>query len=134
MRYTRVSPTFRAVRASNDLPITYSRDGKVGEGFTCFDDSVFNETDHPITIHAGDVLGACVFDPEDHTNSSNGFDRQQLDIIGQVSGQSLMQTSAAECARDFIPEDIQEDRLTVATSRMLHVRAHILGKTIIPCH
>ena len=127
--FRRVTPTFTAIRVSEDLPVNNLRDGKIGDGFTCYNDIVHsNESTDPVTIEAGDVVGACIIELEDATVGN--FGRHQLDIVGEVSGQSLMRANADECRRLRIPEVINGSDLTVVGSRILHVRANIVGMSL----
>ena len=61
--HRRVSEMFSAVRTVEALMTLSSVvDGEIAEGgFNCYDDSI----DVGVTIQTGDILGACVFDPED---------------------------------------------------------------------
>ena len=121
--FRRVTPTFTASRAGNGLPINNLRDGYIGDNFTCYDDS--NDLSDPVAIRAGDVIGACIIELDDVLDGN--FVRSQLDIVGEVRGQSLMRANADGCRRLYIPEEINEGDLTVLASRILHVRANILG-------
>ena len=63
-RYQRVSDIFTAVRSGPILngPIV---DGRiVPDEFNCYKDTIDNG-DSSLTVEAGDVLGACIFDPPD---------------------------------------------------------------------
>ena len=57
--YEKVSEMFSAVRTING-----DGDGFNQIGFNCYTDFI-DVGDSPLTIHAGDVIGACVFDPQD---------------------------------------------------------------------
>jgi hypothetical protein len=79
--YEQVSEMFRAVRTTNDIAIGFS-DGQNQKGFNCYTDSI-DVGDSPLTVQAGDIIGACVFNPP----GGSGY---ELDIVSQVSGESLM--------------------------------------------
>ena len=53
---------FRAVRAT--INFGEHVDGVLQKGFSCYDDSdsINNST---LAIQAGDIIGACIFDPKD---------------------------------------------------------------------
>lgn len=126
--YEKVSGFYRAVTANRLLSIidtTNTVDGEIqAEGFTCYDDYIDNG-DSPITIQAGDVLGACIFDPVD----ASTFDRFPLNIVGQSStGQYLLRMSSSACTRETLPTTIPSDQLSTISSRRLHLYANI-GKT-----
>ncbi len=66
VRYERVSEMFRAIRTislyTDADPIV---DGEIARGgFNCYTDSI-DVGNSPLTIQAGDIIGACIFDPED---------------------------------------------------------------------
>ena len=121
VRYIRVSGMFSAVRTIESfVSVDPVADGEITEGgFNCYDDAI----DSPLTILAGDILGACVFDP------SNGFGvtRIQLDVVGETSGGTLLQRATTGCSREDIPSDIAADQLSSINSRRLHVYA-MIGK------
>ena len=71
-----------------------------------------------LDIEAGDVFGACVFDP-------SGGSRRQLEIVGEASGYSLMQMDSSGCSRTSIPSTISTGDLSNVNSRLLHVYANI---------
>ena len=115
--YGRVSEMFRAVRTT-----TGSLDGADGlnqVGFKCYTD-VIDTGDLPLTIRAGDIVGACVFDPDD----GGGIIRRQLNIVGQVSGESPLRVSD-DCSRNAIPSTIQQNDLQLQDNRRLHIYANI---------
>lgn len=81
------------------------------------------------TIEAGDIVGACVFDPID---SETRF-RKQLDIVGGVSGYSLLQmndVSACAVGLNKLPSNISNSILSVIDSRVLHLYADIESKSL----
>lgn len=129
--FLRVSPVFEAVRTS-DLSRTRSRpgvdidvlvsDGQVGysDDFECFTDTF----DHsPVVVQAGDVVGACVFNPQD----SRSFARHQLDVIGEAenNGESLMGMSTAGCSMYSLPSQVLSISLSRKRNRRLHIHANI---------
>lgn len=81
------------------------------------------------TIEAGDLVGACIFDPID--NEANGRFRSQLDIVGETvltSGYPLLRmTDVSACAVGLnqLPSSIPNNMLSVAESRVLHLYADI---------
>ena len=124
VRYERVSGVFRAIRAVAKFTIDPIIDGEIAQGgFNCFDDFI-DPHDSPITIQAGDILGACVFDPNDLFPA---ITRLPLDVIGEVSGEStpLLQMGTAGCSRDDIPSGISANQLATLNSTRLHIYANI---------
>ena len=122
--FERVSETFRAVRA-----VTSDGDGADGRnqlGFNCYTDTI-DVGDSPLTIYAGDIIGACVFDPPD----AELINRQQLNVVGDVSGESLLrvnvgdQDDEADCTMDIIPSNIPSSILQEQNNRRLHIYANI---------
>ena len=71
-----------------------------------------------LDIEAGDVFGACVFDPP-------GNRQRRLEIVGEASGYSLMQMSSSGCSLTSIPSTISSSDLSNVDSRLLHVYANI---------
>ena len=122
--YERVSQLLSAVTATNNLvriDNTGRTDGVIRQqGFNCYDDSITA----PLAVQAGDVLGACVFNPED----GNFFTRDQLDVVGRVSGESLLRMGAGDCSTTALPTTIQTSQLSTVNSRRLHIYA-IIGIT-----
>ena len=125
VRYERVSEIFRAIRTVPALTGIVDRvDGEVAQGgFNCYDDFI-DVGDSPLTIQAGDVLGACVFDPD---NIPVIATRLQLDVVGEASGESLLRMGTTGCSIDAIPSDISANELSTLNSRRLHIYA-IIGK------
>ena len=125
-RYENVSEMFTAVRTINgDDDAT---DGSNQIGFNCYTDFI-DVGDSPLIIHAGDVIGACVFDPQDGI-----FVRRELDIVGRVNsdqGESLMRSRGGStgigntCTMDAIPSSIPNDVLEIQDNRRLHIYANI---------
>ena len=82
------------------------------------------------TIEAGDVVGACIFDPID----SDLRLRNQLDIVGQASGHSLLKmndVSACASGLNRLPSTISNNMLSAIDSRVLHVYADIISKSLL---
>ena len=119
--YMRVSEMFRAIRTVSRFTGESIVDGEIAQGgFNCYDDSI-DVGDSPLTIQAGDILGACVFDP----SNSFGVNRFQLDVVGEANGGSLLQMSTAGCSRTDIPPDVPTTQLSTVNSRRLHIYSNI---------
>ena len=125
--YERVSDTFSAVQASGIELLAYDFRGIVDgvvqlNGFTCYDD----EVDSPLTVQAGDVIGACIFDPDDTALAGFTITRHQLNIVGRGRGNNnqLMQTMTAQCTRDSLLLSIPTSELE-SRPRVLHIHATI---------
>ena len=128
VRYERVSEMFRAIRTIERFTrfIGAGVDGVIVEGgFNCYDDSI-DTGSSPLTVQNGDILGACVFNP-DNTQDIN---RRQLDVVGEASGQSLLQMDTIECSTSAIPSNIPANQLSTQSSRRLHLYANIGNSTI----
>ena len=126
-QYQRVSDVYRAVRVTRALfSIVANRtgpvDGEILDGFVCYNDLV-DVGSSPLTVQAGDVLGACVFDPTE----LGRFTNNPLDIVGEVNGESLltMASIAAGCNVHSLPFTIPVSQLTVINARRLHLYANI---------
>ena len=134
--YERVSELFKAVRATSSLA-NFDRtgiiDGEVQEGgFECYEDFIdINQT--PVTVRAGDILGACILDPIDGENTG----RQQLDVVGETIGESLLGRSSSGCTILALPDSVQSNQLSTISSRRLHIHANIgnflIKQLIRPC-
>ena len=124
--YERVSKVLHAIRAHSFLASYETAghiDGEIQTGdFNCYSNSMDASTS-PLMVQAGDVLGACVFDPEDIIN--NLFVRRQLDIVGQISGESLLGMGTSGCTIDALPTSIAANLLLPYHSRRLHLYADI---------
>ena len=72
-------------------------------------------------IEAGDVLGACVFNP-------SGGPNHRLLIVGEASGYSLMEMNSTGCSLDAMPSNVSTSDLSNVNSRLLHVYANITSK------
>jgi hypothetical protein len=124
--YIRVSDIFRAVRTNLGL-LEIESDGEISEGgFHCYTDSL-DADDSSLNIQAGDILGACVFDPDGDIVILDADIKitLPLDVIGEASEESLLQMSTAGCSRFRIPSDIPANQLTPIDSRRLHIYANI---------
>ena len=127
--FRKVSDTFRAIRAVQKLTSRFDAvDGMVqADGFWCYDDSI-NVDASPLPIQAGDVLGACVFSPQD-TNNINRFPLNVVGDTGPGSSESLLRTmNTDECGTAWdspLPSSILMDSLSSHNSRRLHIRANI---------
>ena len=121
VRYVRVSEMFRAIRTVTNFISVEEADGEIAQGgFNCYNDSI----NSPLTIQAGDILGVCVFTPD----NSFGINRFPLDVIGEASGESLLQmTGTSDCSREDIPSDIDisANQFLTLNSRRLHIYANI---------
>ena len=121
VRYERVSEMFRATRAVSVYVRAPGVDGEIVEDdFICYVDSI-DTGNSPPTVQAGDILGACVFDPE----NIPFVDRRQLDMVGEASGRSLLQMDTNECTAQSIPSNIPDNQLSIVNSRRLHLYANI---------
>ena len=109
--YERVSEVFTAVTATTGVDFS---DGLNQMGFNCYTDSI-DVGDSPLTIHDGDIIGACVFNP-------SGPSRRELDIVGEVSGESLME---ADIDCDMHSRMIQQSEFQLRNDRRLHIYANI---------
>ena len=72
----------------------------------------------PVTVQAGDVIGACVFDPPDDNTLQN-------DIVGEIddSNRYLMTTGTIGCGDAAVPSTVNS--LNRRDSRVLHIHADI---------
>ena len=127
LRYQRVSEIFTAVRGTRPLirgmgprVINDRIDGEIQSGFVCYNDSL-EARRLTLTVQAGDVVGACVFDPADQ----RPIRRSQLDVVGEVEGESLLAMNTNGCSIDSIPSDVPTNQLTVINSRRLHIYAPV---------
>jgi hypothetical protein len=127
VRYERVSEMFRAIRTVSRFTIFPIVDGEIVQGgFNCYTDSI-DVGNSPLTIQAGDILGACVFDP--NNSVTLGVDRLPLDVVGEADGETLLRMGTAGCSRTNIPSDISTSQLSTVNSRRLHIYANI-GKLL----
>ncbi len=84
--------------------------------------------DQPVSVLAGDVLGACVFDPP----NSNGVTTYRLDIVSRGNNEDLVRTSTNPgvpigCGANVVPSTFVEGPSGTGTSgsRSLHLWANI---------
>ena len=128
--YEQVSQLFSAVTSAVQIiDDSGTIDGVIRQqGFTCYDDTITA----PLTVQAGDIIGACVFNPMN--GNFNFFTRSQLDIVGQVSGESLLQMDSGACSITALPTNIQASQLSNVNSRRLHIYANIGTCTIKNAH
>ena len=136
VHYRCVSEMFSAVRTVERF-VTLSSvvDGEITQGgFHCYEDSI-DIRNLPLTVQTGDILGACVFDPEDDQFIPfvGPVTRLPLDVVGQDGG-SLLQMSSAGCSREAIPSDIPANQLSTLNSRRLHIYAHIGRQCLAHMH
>ena len=128
--YERVSQIFSAVRSisqtSNRLePIV---DGLVDdEDINCYDDGVGNS---PLSVQAGDVIGACIFDPENRNIRGLPLlfvNRLPLNIVGRDSGEEdfLLQMGTSGCSREILPTEVYTNQLLNVSSLRLHIYTNI---------
>ena len=124
-KYMRVSEMFKAIRTVDNATFLANPivDGDIEQGgFNCYNDSI-DVGNSSLTIQAGDILGSCVFDPED--DQFPVVARIQLDVVGEVNGESLLQVDTTGCSRTSIPSDILTNQLSTVNSRRLHIYANI---------
>ena len=125
--YGRVSRVFSIRELREDLVNVHN------SSFVC---GIYDEND--FTIEAGDLVGACIFDPID--NEANSRFRSQLDIVGEAiiaSGYPLLRmTDVSECAVGLnrLPSSIPHNMLSVVESRVLHLYAYIESMYIYWIH
>ena len=128
VHYVRVSEMFRAVRTNVvDLTLFPGIDGEISRGgFNCYTDSL-DAGDPPLTVQAGDILAACVFDPDGDIELLDVDIKVTLplDVVGEVNGETLLQMSTAECSTSDLPSDIPANQLAPLESRRLHIYANI---------
>ena len=88
----------------------------------CYNDSV-DTSASPLTVQDGDIIGACVFNPQ----NENGVNRRPLNIVGEMSGESLLRSRGnAGCTMDTIPSSIlRSTQLEGLSDRRLHIYADI---------
>ena len=119
--YEQVSQLFSAVTATNNLAridSTGTIDAAIRQqGFTCYDDSITA----PLTVQAGDIIGACIFNPTDGAF----FIRRQLDVVGRFDGESLLRMGSGGCSTTSLPTEIRASQLSNVNSRRLHIYANI---------
>ena len=76
-----------------------------------------------VDIQAGDVIGACIYDPPD-VSGINGC-RVQLDVVGRNAGsdQYIMSTGNSGCGNSAVPNTVTF--LTRMDSSVVHIHADI---------
>ena len=120
VRYRRLSEIYRAVRYANAFQQDPLVDGEVQTGgFTCYDDEI-DVGESPFIVQEGDIIGACVFDGDD----TLAFDRRQLNVVGETSGESLMEADD-DCNGNELPSNVLREDLDTIPSRRLHIKANI---------
>ena len=125
--YVRVSEIFRAIKSVSGGTSFPGVDGEITQGgFNCYTDAI-DAGESPLTVQAGDILGACVFTPEDMQSVVNRF---PLHVVGEASGETLLQMVTAGCSRDSIPSDISSSDLSTLNTKRLHIHANI-GKAVL---
>ena len=88
----------------------------------------YNKEGSPVIIEEGDILGACVFNPQGQP--------RQLDIVGEVSGESLLRKNGVnDCGDNNIPANVtvgsvgppsnRDQPFSLVASRRLHLYANI---------
>ena len=121
-RYERVSNMFSAIRTVEQYVGIPTVDGEIEQGgFNCYEDT--RDTGNSLlTVQTGDILGACVFDPD---GDNPLVRRLPLDIVGEVSGESLLAMNTDGCTRDDLPMSISANDLSSVSSRRMHLYANI---------
>ena len=127
--YRRVSEIYRAIRYANSLINAPEVDGPVQPfGFACYDDLI-DVGDNPFTIQAGDVIGACVFNPDGNDNIIKDIltTRRELDVVGETAtdSESLLEMDDDGCDIDELPSNVERNELSTVSSRRLHIKANI---------
>ena len=123
-RYEKVSRMFSAVRTNSSVARLFElEDGGIQQGgFVCYSDST---GDTPVTVQAGDIIGACIFNPANRDE----YEGDRLNIVGRQTGtgESLLELSESEasCSRESIPSEILKNDLSVRNDRRLHLYANI---------
>ena len=116
--YRETSPGSGSYRAVSEA-FTTGRDLNFGLVFNCSTYSAPSQID----IRAGDVIGACIYDPP----NLGGLDgvRAQADVVGESSSATrfLMKTGNAGCGDSAVPDPVTS--LTREDSLVLHIHANI---------
>ena len=103
---------------------------RTGADFLGFFGCPVYRLNEPVTVEAGDVLGACVFDPR-------GSNHKQLDIVGEHSSDlsMLISTDDGGCDRDpaAVPSTVSSSSLGNVFDRVLHLYANIGKKYSLNC-
>ena len=90
------------------------------KSFICYDDFL-STNESWLTVEAGDVVGACIFNPK----NGDSFSRRQLDIVGEADGDSLLAVDTDECTTGTLPSVIRTNQLSIENSRRLHLYATV---------
>ena len=108
--YDAIVPALRARRAIG----TGLGPGGIFSSFGCTNLTL----EDPVTVQAGDVIGACVFDPPDD-------DTLQNDVVGEIddSNRYLMTSGTNGCGDAAVPSIVNS--LEQRDSRVLHIHAEI---------
>ena len=110
--YQQISNTFTVDRIFLLDPIS--------RGFNCHNEFVTGG--EAVEVQRGDVLGACIFDPDNVFI----FVHSQLDVVGEASNYSLLEMDdVSECDFDAVPSQVLASNLREQTSRILHFYADI---------
>ena len=112
--YSAVSEAYTTGRTLTNL--------NLGSGdFACARFEVMNQ----VQIQAGDVIGACVYDPP-NTGGLSGV-RAELNVVGGNAGNGnyLMMTGNAGCDDLTVPSPVTVSGLTTIDSHVLHISASI---------
>ena len=125
--YMRVSKMFRAIRtAASVYDPQAGTDGEINDGFNCYTDTI-DVGESPLIIQAGDILGACVFNPPDDRNH---VIRLPLHVVSAANqgGQWLreLKKGTIGCSIVDIPSVISPRELS-SKPKILHIHA-IIGK------
>ena len=108
------------IRVDSSLRTVERRDSE--DDFWCLEENVRN-----FQIEVGNVVGACIYDPQDNRRVI-----KQLDIVGQANGYSLMQMNdVSDCSDRSMPSNISSSQLSSIDSRILHLYATITSIFII---
>ena len=134
--YVNVSKMFRAIRTVSNFTDNPIVDGEIARGgFNCYTDSL-DVGESPLTIQAGDIVGACVLNPED-IQSENRF---PLHVVGETSTRETLlwnpmptDHDAVGCSIEAIPSNISSNQLLTVNSTRLHIYANI-GRPCILCN
>ena len=112
-----MSPVFVAERSTSDL---VSQLGVNGDDFAASFICPVYTPNVSVTVEAGDVLGACVFNP-------SGDDNKQLDIVGNrlTNLGMLMKTGSSGCDINAVPSTVTSASLQDSSSLVLHLYANI---------
>ena len=105
VQYNRISDVF-------NINLTGAEISATSGNFIC------TTLDHPdFDVEAGDVVGACIFDPSGGT--------KQLDLVGNTNDYSLMEMSSSGCSPTDIPSPVLSSQLSVISGKILHIYANI---------